>query len=337
MLEKEMAILGRKKDLSEDEAALCVETLFGGGCTDDEICGLLGALREKGESVEEIRGFAKGLMRHCRRVPLSGDAVDLCGTGGSGLERFNVSTTAAFVIAASGLGVAKHGNRGSKKPNGSFDLLEKLGIAFDTGPEEEARLFADFGLCFMFARTHHPAMKSVGPARAKLGARSIFNLAGPLCNPAGTPFQIVGALDAATAEKIARVFQGLGKKRVMVLFGHPGIDEFSISGPTLAWTVEGGKISSGRHTPEEFGLKPREYASLPAGDAAANASLFHRILSGDPCDGLLDMVALNAGAALFVAGRSKSVAEGLRLAKETVVSGRAREFFMRYPRKTAPA
>ncbi len=293
---------------------------------------LLILLAELGESPAEIRGFARSLHAHCVKVALGGEALDVCGTGGVTQARFNVSTTAAFVLAAGGTPVAKHGNKGSRRPNGSFDLLDHLKIAYGSDPAVSARLFQAHKLCFLFARYHHPAMRHLAATRAKLGRRSIFNLVGPLSNPAGAGYQIVGAADRKVAEKLAAVFTGLTRQRVLVLHGHPGLDEFSLSGATETWLVEAGQVTQRTFTPAELGFRERPYESLPGGDVEVNAGLFLRLMAGETCDGLADLVALNAGAALWVYGAAPSIRAGAEQARADLASGRVRAFFEAYPK-----
>lgn len=336
MLETEIAAIRRRQDLTREEATACAEALLGGTCPEETVIALLGSLADKGETVEEIVGFALGLMRHCLVVDLPGRAVDLCGTGGSGKARFNYSTAASFVLASGGWGVAKHGNRGSRQPNGSVDFLEALGLPVSLPPDRLAMLFDRHHLCFLFARAHHPAMKHVGPARARLGRRSIFNLVGPLCNPAKVRCQVVGASDAATAGKVAQALLGLGRRRAMAVHGHPGIDEFSLCGPTRAWVVQEGRIEEREYRPEDFGFQVRSWESLPSGDAVQNAALFRRLLAGEELDGLLDMVALNAAAGIWAHEACPDLREGVAMARSLLKSGRTRDFFEAYSKAAVP-
>lgn len=332
MIGKFSEILKKGVDLSESEAFSCLETIFSGDVKEGDIVEFLELMCQKGEASSEIIGFSKCLLKHRQSVELNDDAIDLCGTGGSGRTRFNVSTTVAFVLAAGGYKVAKHGNRGSRTNNGSFDLLEKLGINISTNPEEEAKLFEKFGLCFFFARSHHPAMKAVGPARMKLGKRSIFNLIGPLCNPADVPYQIVGVSKPELGPLLANSLSQLGKKRILVVYGEPGIDEFSVSGSSKYWINEGSTLQEHTFNPQECGIAIKDYDALPGGNCDENSLIFQQIIDGQDCNGLLDMVAINAGAAIYTYGKTKSIAEGTSLAKDLILSGKVRSFFDSYPK-----
>lgn len=332
MIQQYTELIRQGQDLKENEAYQCLQDIFSENCPEEEIIELLKALIHKGESLEELIGFSRSLLENCVSVDLDDDAIDLCGTGGSGLERYNISTSVAFLLAASGIKVAKHGNKGSSKNNGSFDLLEKLGIDLQSTPEEESRHFARYGLCFLFARTHHPAMKNVGPARAKLGQRSIFNLIGPLCNPANVSHQIVGVSNPSIGPLMAEALLKLGKKKVMIVHGEPGIDELSISGKNTIWLGSDGKIEEQQLNPSDLGIEIKAYSDLPHGDCEKNAQLFHQLLEGDPCQGLDDMVALNAGAAMMLVGATTDISEGYQTAKANLKNGKAKEFFEAYPK-----
>ncbi len=321
-------------DLSAKEASESLSILLNKPCEEDQIIELLNALSEKGESIDEVCGFASELMNNCSKVSIDKEAIDLCGTGGSGLDRYNISTTVAFTLASGGFPVAKHGNKGSKQPNGAFDLLEKLGIDINTTPEQEAQQFKDHNLCFLFARSHHPAMKAVGPARAKLGKRSIFNIVGPLSNPAGVPYQIVGVSNETHGPLLINALKQLGKKRALVVYGEPGIDEFSISGNSKYWLCSEGEISEKSFSLNELNMMPVPYDNLPHGDFNKNANIFMQLLEGDSCNGLLDMVALNAGAAIFTMEKANNIVEGYHIAKELLISGKTKSFFERFPKIT---
>jgi len=319
-------------NLSAAEASECLSLLFKNTYEETQIIELLNALCEKGESINEICGFARELVKNCAKVNIDKDAIDLCGTGGSGLDRFNISTTVAFTLASGGFPVAKHGNKGSKQPNGAFDLLEKLKIDINTNPEQEAQQFKNHNLCFLFARTHHPAMKAVGPARAKLGKRNIFNIVGPLSNPAGVAYQIVGVSNKDHGPLLINALKELGKKRALVVYGEPGIDEFSISGDSKYWLLSEGEISENTFSLKELDIEPIAYDNLPHGDFNKNAEIFMKLLDGDSCGGLLDMVALNAGAAIFTLERANSISEGYTIAKELIMSGKTKSFFEQFPK-----
>lgn len=319
------------KDLDEQEASLCLSEIFNGSIKEELIINFLKALTKKGESISEIIGFVKHLSS--RSVPVLGlqNAVDTCGTGGSGMDRFNVGTTIAFVLASGGYPVAKHGNRGSRKPNGSFDLLEALDVNFELSAEQEAAIFKKTGLAFLYARAHHPVMKLIGPARAKLESRSIFNIIGPLCNPANVFYQVVGVSNKELGEKLIEVLKQLGRKRAIVVYGEPGIDEFSVSGQSTYWLLnEKGEISMHHIEPGIINIQRHEFSTVPGGEANDNKELFYRVLEGEDCNGLLNMVALNAGAAIHVLGRSVSIVDGYHTALDLINSGQSKDFFDSY-------
>lgn len=298
------------QELSPDQCEQALVALLDGDGGVDAKVAFLGALADKGESVGEITAFAKVLYSRCTKVELDDRGVDLCGTGGSGLERFNVSTTAAFLLASLGVPVVKHGNRGSRKGNGSFDLLESLGVNFDLSMDRQKELYAAHGLCFLFARAHHPTVKAVGPARAQLGRRNIFNLIGPLSNPAGVKRQILGVSDPRLGPVMAGALGELGRQGAVV-HGAPGIDELSMAGESQLWWVCDGEVSEQRFHPSSLDLEPISWEALPKGDASDNAKTFEALLKGDPCGGWDAMVALNAAAAMTASADHGNDLKGL--------------------------
>lgn len=314
-------------DLSSDEAERALTALLNADVSDEQRVLFLGALAQKGETVDEICGFVRGMMSRCQNVVLPSGGVDLCGTGGSGLERFNISTSVAYLLASMHVGVVKHGNRGSKKRNGSFDLLEALGVDLNLSAEEQAQRYGRTKLCFLFARQHHPAVKAVGPARAKLGGRTIFNLVGPLCNPALVKHQVLGVSDPALGPVMADALLKLERHKAVVVWGEPGIDEFSVSGESRAWWLVNGQVQEETFSPEDFGIERVPYDNLPKGDCEENAEIFRRLCEGDPQGGLADMVALNAAAAMVVVNRAGSMKEGFALSRAKLASGEVALFF----------
>ena len=252
------AAVAAGNDLTADEARACADAVFAAAATEwDQVVALLQALAEKGEAASEVTGFARAILERATPAPdgVRGRGVDLAGTGGSGLARFNVSTAAAFTVAAAGTPVVKHGNRGSRQPNGSFDFLDALGIDYAMAPEAMARCFAETGLAFFFARAWHPAMAAVAPARQQVARRTIFNLAAPLCNPAQPPYQFMGASSVAAAELLIEVLADLGRRRALVVCGAPGIDDLSIAGPTEVFTLDAGAVRRETVRPEQFGIR----------------------------------------------------------------------------------
>ena len=316
--------------LQSDEAEQCLNTILEKDVPDRQIAELLIALSEKGETADEILGFSRALLAKSRPVPLPSNAIDSCGTGGSGLDRFNVSTTTAFVLAAGGVPVIKHGNKGSKRPNGSFDLLEKIGCEFDFEDDRLLDIFAKTKVCFLFARTYHPVMKKVVTARQMADRRTIFNLSAPLCNPANPQYQILGTIDVEMGRQLVEVLRQLGRERFIIVIGEPGIDEISISGPTHIFELADGVIEEYNIEPSDFGIAERDYNTIPGGDANENAEIFLSLLQNQTPKSILDLVCLNAGAAFYCFGRTDSIKEGFDLSRSLFAEGLVQEKFLEY-------
>jgi anthranilate phosphoribosyltransferase len=316
-----MARLLRGEDLPRAQAEQVMDDCMGGALEAPQIAALLTALAAKGVRSAELAGFAAAMRRAATPVRSGGGLVDTCGTGGSGLPTTNTSTLCAFVLAAAGVPVAKHGNRASSGRCGSMDVLEELGVAIELGPEQAEELLADQGIAFLFAPLYHPAMRHVAPVRRSLGFRTVFNFLGPLCNPAGARRQLLGVSDPSMAPRMARALAGLDSERVLVVWGEDGLDELSLGAPTRTWELVDGELLEGRLTPEELGLEPVPFEALAGGGRADNARLFRAILAGKERGPRADHLALNAGAALVVAGRAGDVAEGIEQARELVASG----------------
>ncbi len=284
------------KPLSVGDTAQALDLLLGGTIPVEAGATFLSTWAARGETGQEVAAVVTAMLERAEQIPLSGPAFDLCGTGGSGLTRYNVSTTVAFILAALGVPVAKHGNRGSKRPNGSFDLLEALGIPFQLSPRHHAELFADTGVCFLFARQMHPAVGAVAPMRKLAGGRTIFNVAGPLANPCRPVRQVVGVANERTAQVIITALKTLGTQRAVVVRGHPGLDEISVTGPTHAWDL---RNDHAHHLIfEHFHHAGLSHDDLPGGDADENARLFGDIVAGRAPGPLEDMVVINAAVAL---------------------------------------
>ena len=325
-----MQILTEKAEagthLSRQEAETAMEEILSGRAGEDSIVALLAALRTKGETVEELVGFARAMRRHA--TPIFSDAsrpdellVDTCGTGGDASGTFNISTTAAFVAAGAGVRVAKHGNRSISSKCGSADVLEALGISLDVSPERVGEAIREIGIGFLFAPALHTAMRHAMPARRRLG-RTAFNLLGPLTNPAGARAQVAGVFSAEVVEKVASVLAELGVDRAFVVHGG-GLDEISLAGETKVGEVRGGAVRVYEVTPEDFGLGRAPISAISGGDAAHNAELLRAILAGEPGP-RRDIVIANAAAALVAAGRAVDFLEGARFAAESIDSGAAR-------------
>ncbi len=326
MIKEAIAHVAAGQSLTEIEAAAVMEEIMTGEATPSQLGAFLTALRLKGETVEEIAGLARVMREKALHVPIPDGVspMDTCGTGGDGAGTFNVSTTAALVVAACGQPVAKHGNRAATSRCGSADVLEALGVKIELKPEQVARCVTEAGFGFMFAPAYHPAMKHVGPTRREIGIRTVFNILGPLTNPAGAAYQVLGVPEAALVPKMAEALLRLGCKRALVVYGEDGMDEVSLSAPTLVCEVLGGKgdLREYRVTPEDVGLTRQSRDAVRGGDAAFNAGLLRETLAGKLTDAHADMVSLNAGAALLACERVQTLAEGVSLARETLRAGR---------------
>ncbi len=311
--------------LGEDEMVAVMDQVMEGQATPAQIGALLIALRMKGETVEEIAGAARVMRQKCRPVPcrsLGQVIVDTCGTGGDGAQTFNISTTAAFVVAGAGVKVAKHGNRSVSSRCGSADLVEALGIPLDLTPEQVGACIDQVGIGFLFAPLLHGAMRhAIGPRR-ELGLRTIFNLLGPLTNPAGATAQVVGVYDPALVEPLARVLGRLGCGQAFVVHGPGGLDEIASCGPTQAAHLKDGRVAALTITPEDLGLARCRPQELTGGDAAQNAKITLAVLSGQP-GACRDTVLMNASAALVAAGLAPDLPAGLMQAAEAIDSGAA--------------
>ena len=314
--------------MSKQDTQQVLSLLMAGSLETEKGAQLLTTWAKRGETGLELASAVDFLKQHAVAVPLERASFDLCGTGGSGLSRFNVSTTVAFVLAAAGVPVAKHGNRGSARPNGSFDLLDALEVPFDMPPAQLVELQQQTGLCFLFARTHHPAVGKVVPYRKAAGCRTIFNLAGPLANPAPLSHQLIGTTNERSALVLAQALQELGENAALVVWGHPGIDEISVTGPTQLLSVNRAHVTKiCWDAPAHPGL---DYAQLPHGNAVDNAAVFLSILAGSEKGPLLDMICENAGAALDLwAGRPPQTAgEGARQARALIEAGQVQKAFV---------
>ncbi len=309
-------------------AEAAMEELMDGVASPVQVAALLAMLRVRGETPEELAAFARVMRSRAVRVEAPEGAVDLCGTGADGALTFNISTLAAFVVAGAGVPVAKHGNRAITSRTGSADLIEALGIPLDPGPQAVARSIAETGFGFMFAPAYHPAMKHAAPIRRELPMRTIFNLLGPISSPAGVRRQLLGVAEARLVPLIAGALSRLETARAIVVHGADGTDELSLAGPNHALLVENGATRELVIDGLEFGLDRADRAALAGGDAQMNAAITLSVLAGEPGPAR-DVVLLNAGAALFVAGRVAGVAEGIELAAQSIDSGRGAEVVTR--------
>jgi anthranilate phosphoribosyltransferase len=308
--------------LSSDEAAAAFDAMMSGEATPSQMGGLLMALRVRGETVDEITGAVSAMRAKMLRVKAPANAVDVVGTGGDGSGSVNVSTCASFIVAGAGVPVAKHGNRALSSRSGAADVLSSLGVRIDIKPEHVGRCVAEAGIGFMFAPSHHPAMKNVAATRVELGTRTIFNLLGPLSNPAGVRRQMVGVFSRQWTQPLAQVLKNLGAERVWVVHGSDGLDEITTAGPTSVAALENGTVTSFEISPEEVGLPRVKPEHLRGGDAEANANALRGVLEGTH-SAFRDVALFNAAAALVVAGKANTLKEGLHLAVHAVDSGEA--------------
>jgi anthranilate phosphoribosyltransferase len=309
--------------LSRDEAATAFDRMMSGEATPSQMGGLLMALRVRGETVDEITGAVSAMRAKMTKVAAPPEAIDVVGTGGDASGSYNISTCAAFIVAGAGVPVAKHGNRALSSKSGAADVLTSLGIKIDLRPDEITRCIYEAGIGFMFAPAHHPAMKNVGPTRVELGTRTIFNLLGPLSNPANVKRQLVGVFSRQWIEPLAQVLKNLGSECIWVVHGSDGLDEITTSGPTYVAALEDGKIRTFEIAPTDIGIETTKPESLRGADAEHNASALKDVLDNKP-GAYRDVAVMNAAAALVVAGATKTLQEGAELARKSLSSGAAR-------------
>lgn len=311
------------RDLSRAEAQAAFDEVMSGALTPAQIAALIIALRMKGETVEELTGAAASLRRHAVLIDTGGTAVvDTCGTGGDSAQTFNISTAAALVVAGAGVPVAKHGNRAVSSRCGSADVLVALGVNIEAPPEVVEDCIREVGLGFLYAPKMHPAMKHAGGVRRELGVRTIFNMLGPLTNPAGARGQILGVFDPELTEPFAQVLKNLGSERALIVHGHDGLDEITVTTTTRVTELDHGRIRTYELDPLPLIGNYHRAEDLAGGDPAANAAIIRRILAGEPGAGR-DIVLLNAAGGLMAGGRAKTLAEGFKLARDSIDNGQA--------------
>jgi len=311
------------EDLSRQQTHGAFGQIMDGAWSEAQIAGLLVALAAKGETPEEIAGAAQAMREHVLPIDTGGaDVIDTCGTGGTGLSTLNVSTAAAIVAAGAGVKVAKHGNRTNTRASGSADVLKALGVNLDADQDTVARCLTEANVCFCFAVRCHPSMKHAVPVRKALGVRTIFNVLGPLTNPAGARRQVIGVFDAALTETIAEVLAALGARRAMVVHADDGLDEISITAATRISELTDGKIATRTVQPADFGIAPGSLADLTIGSAEESAEILRHVLAGQ-AGPARDIVTINAAAALTVADRAADIAEAMPIAAEAIDSGAA--------------
>jgi anthranilate phosphoribosyltransferase len=319
---KALIAIAAERSLTRPEAEAAFALLFEGEATPAQMGGLLMALRTRGETVEEYAAAASVMRAKCQKVRAPEGAIDIVGTGGDGKGTLNISTAAAFVVAGAGVPVAKHGNRNLSSKSGAADALTELGINVMVGPPVVERALAEAGIGFMMAPMHHPAMRHVGPIRAELGTRTIFNILGPLTNPAQVTRQLTGAFSAALIRPMAETLAALGAEAAWIVHGGDGTDELSIAGPSSVAALEAGTVREFEVHPEDASLPVHPFEALLGGTPAQNAAALRALLSGAP-GAYRDAVLLNAAAALVVAGRANGLHEGVELARESLDSGAA--------------
>ena len=310
-------------NLSFDEAKSAMENIMNGNLLPTQIAAIAVALRIKGETEDEISGFVTAMKNGAIRLPQSfPNAVDTCGTGGDKLNTFNISTASAIVAAGAGVTIAKHGNRSASSKSGSADVLEAFGINLNATTETELRALNEIGIAFLFARSHHPALKHAGSARKEIGIRTVFNLIGPMTNPAGAGIQLMGVFREADIKKVAAVLKKLGAKRAMIVSGHDGMDEISLSSPTDVAELRNNEITTYQILPEDFGIKNAPVESLKGGTPEENAKIILEILNGT-AGPKTDIVLLNSGAVIYLSGKSDCIKSGIKMARQSISSGEA--------------
>lgn len=332
MIKEAIIKLTNKENLSYEEAKVVMNEIMSGEASDVQKSAYLTALTMKGETIDEITGSAEEMRNHAVQLSHEGDVLEIVGTGGDKSDSFNISTTASLVIASAGVPVAKHGNRAASSKSGAADVLESLGVNITISPQKSAELLQNIGICFLFAQSYHTAMKYVGPIRKELGIRTIFNILGPLANPASANLQVMGVYDESLVEPLAKVLSNLGVKRALVVYGQDRLDEISASAETSVCEVKDGTFKSYTISPEQFGLNRCKKEELTGGTPDENAAITKAVLAGGQ-GARRTAVVLNAGAGLYVAGKADSIEAGVRLAEELIDSGKAEkklEEFVKY-------
>lgn len=323
MIKEAIIRLSQKQDLSYDEAEQVMNEIMEGKATDVQMSAYLTALSLKGETIDEITASAAGMRAHCIKLLHNMDVLEIVGTGGDGANSFNISTTASLVIAAAGVPVAKHGNRAASSKSGAADVLEALGVKIDLPPERSAQLLKKIQICFLFAQNYHIAMKYVAPIRKELGIRTVFNILGPLSNPAGANMELMGVYEEELVEPLAQVMAKLGVVRGMVVYGQDKLDEISMSAPTSVCEIRDGWFQSYEIAPEQFGYTRCTKEELTGGTPEENAEITRKILSGEDRGAKRCAVCLNAGAAIYIAGKAATMEEGVRMAERLIDEGAA--------------
>ena len=311
------------QDLAQKEAREVMFNIMSGEYNDAQISGFLIALRSKGETSEEIAGFVQAMRDKMTKIDSVDNAIDMCGTGGDASGTFNISTTATFVVAGAGVPVAKHGNRSMTSKSGSADVLTALGVDITLSPEKVSECIQEIGLGFMFAPSLHPAMKYAMGARKALGTRTVFNILGPLCNPAGVDRQLMGIFDGNLTEKVAQVLKKLGSIHAMIVHGEDGLDEVSITAPTKISHLQDGEINTSIISASDYGFQSALLDDLQGGTPEENAQITKNILQGHDVGKKMDIVIINAGLGIYIGGKSDSISDGIDIARNVINTGSA--------------
>ena len=323
MIKEAIIKLSKKQDLTYDEAEAVMNEIMDGAATPVQMASYLTALSMKGETIDEITASAAGMRAHCIKLLHDMDVLEIVGTGGDGANSFNISTTSSLVIAAGGVSVAKHGYRAASSKSGAADVLEALGVKITILPEKSAEILKKINICFLFAQNYHIAMKYVAPIRKELGIRTVFNILGPLSNPAGANMELMGVFDQSLVEPLAQVMMKLGVNRGMVVFGQDSLDEISMSAPTSVCEIKDGWFQSYEITPEQFGYTRCSKEELAGGTPEENAEITKAIVNGTEKGPKRQAVCMNAGAALYIAGKAESLEAGVKMAENLIDSGAA--------------
>lgn len=337
MIKEAIYKLINKEDLTYEEARKVMEEMMDGTATQAQMGGFLTALRMQGETIDEITAFATVMREKGVKIKPERDVIDIVGTGGDEVGTFNISTTSAFVVAAGGVPVAKHGNRSVSSKSGAADVLEKLGINVSLTPEQNEQILKKTGMCFMFAQVYHSSMRYAAPVRRELGVRTVFNILGPLSNPAAATMQLLGVYDPKLAEPMARVLSNLGVTRGVAVCGADGLDEITLTGETLVYEIRFGELTSYRISPEQFGFERCALPELIGGTPEENARIALDILSGKEKGAKRNVVLMNAGMSLYLGIDGITLADGIRMAGELIDSGKALAKYEEFKAATSAA
>ena len=322
MIKEAIIALSKKQDLDYKTAEAVMNEIMTGEATPVQMSAYLTALSLKGETTDEITASASGMRKHCVKLLHDVDALEIVGTGGDHSNTFNISTTAAIITAAAGVPVAKHGNRSASSQCGAADVLEALGVNINMTPEKSAELLKKIGICFLFAQNYHIAMKYVAPVRRELGIRTVFNILGPLTNPAGANMELMGVYEKELVEPLAKVLMNLGVKNALVVHGNDGLDEISMSAPTTLCEVKNGWLRTYEIAPEQFGFKRCGKSELTGGTPEENAAILRSVLSGEK-SAKRDAAVLNSAAAMYISGKYDSIEDAVKVAEEIIDGGKA--------------